>query len=212
MASARKPGRQTAPTPLVDRYLALVDHLARETGKPRRGWQARVARRLGVHATTINKIATGKRASVGMDVIEAAIATVPIPREYFFAPADVERDPASYVKIGALSTKDPSRADGVLRDVRHLEFAGKALSLMVAADQAPSTEERARRYRALADLVIAELPEIVLARAVKDSPTEVAIDFGRQLASRIAKSSADFFLTVLQSDIAAFEASRTERG
>jgi transcriptional regulator with XRE-family HTH domain len=55
------------------RYIALVHELAKEEEPNGRGWQRRVAERLGVHYSYVNKIMRGERQSVGQSVIDRAV-------------------------------------------------------------------------------------------------------------------------------------------
>lgn len=79
--------RSTMPTndSPSERYRQLVMWL-RDQYRGARGWQAQAARRLNVHPVTLSKFLTGDRSTVGLDIIERAILSLPIDREYFFSP------------------------------------------------------------------------------------------------------------------------------
>ena len=67
----------------AERYQALIEQLGDELGKPW-GWKSAVARKLGVRQPYVGMILSGKRAGIGMDAVERAIARLGIRREFFF--------------------------------------------------------------------------------------------------------------------------------
>ena len=62
--------------------LLLVDQYEREQGSSW-GWKSKLAGRLGVDASTVNKMTTGARA-VSKDVVTAAITRFPIDPSFFY--------------------------------------------------------------------------------------------------------------------------------
>lgn len=64
------------------RFLLLVDQYEREQGSSW-GWKSKLAGRLGVDASTVNKMTTGARA-VSKDVVTAAITRFPIDPSFFY--------------------------------------------------------------------------------------------------------------------------------
>jgi transcriptional regulator with XRE-family HTH domain len=71
------------------RLRALVDQLAAETGRER-GWQAEVARRIGVHRSYVSRVAKGSPVSVGRAVVDKVCETLGLDRTFFYNDAKVE--------------------------------------------------------------------------------------------------------------------------
>ncbi len=66
------------------RYRLLVDQLAGDVGKPQRGWQSEVARRLGVDRAYISKLLNPDvDLAVGVGVIDRACERLGLKREFF---------------------------------------------------------------------------------------------------------------------------------
>ena len=74
----------------AERYRLLVEQLREELGG-QYGWQAEVAKRLGVHRSYVNQIASGARRSVGKKAVHRAAEALNLRTEFFFAP--MEREP-----------------------------------------------------------------------------------------------------------------------
>ena len=65
------------------RYALLVDQLGDELGRAY-GWQSRVARRLGIDQSTINRLVRRERATVGSDAIDRAVLRLRIDSRFFY--------------------------------------------------------------------------------------------------------------------------------
>lgn len=61
----------------------LVEGLGELYGRPGYGWQARVARRLGLSPSYVSRLLSGARVGVGFGAIEQAVQRVPLRREFF---------------------------------------------------------------------------------------------------------------------------------
>lgn len=96
--------RQSSDTP-SERYRRLVLWLKDHYGGAR-GWQTLAARRLNVHQVTLSKFLTGDREGVGLDVIERAIVSLPIDREYFFGWGE-RKEPGAYLVAHKHSAAEP---------------------------------------------------------------------------------------------------------
>ncbi len=68
------------------RYRELVNQLGAELGR-KRGWKARVARKLGVHPSYISKVVAGGAAASGGEVIDRATARIGLRRAFFYDPS-----------------------------------------------------------------------------------------------------------------------------
>lgn len=68
------------------RFLRLVDEMGEELGK-RHGWIAEVARRLGIHRSTLLKVLNGER-RVTKTHLERAVQSLQLPSSYFQAEDD----------------------------------------------------------------------------------------------------------------------------
>lgn len=66
------------------RYLTLIEQLGDELGRAR-GWKSAVARKLGVTPQYVNQLLSGKRDSVGHDVIKRAGERLGITPAFFFS-------------------------------------------------------------------------------------------------------------------------------
>lgn len=189
MAKPRKPTRAEVPADPADaeitrRYRALLAVLAERAGRPVRGWQARVARDLGVDPTYVSKIARGERSRVGARAIEKAMAPpLNIPRDYFFG--ETRQDPH---RVVGPKTWDVDVAVEWRDGEQFLPIALVLLHRARAARDAGATSdaEIAEQYRRLARAVTELLPELVLARRVLDAADLEAIAAGERLAERIA--------------------------
>lgn len=81
-AKAQRAPKDDFPT---TRFLQLVDRLAAEVGR-QRGWQTIVARKLGIHRSTLLRLLAGER-GVTASMIERAHAAIPeLPAGWFADP------------------------------------------------------------------------------------------------------------------------------
>lgn len=69
-----------------ERYALLVSQLAQEEGRPKRGWQTRVAERLGIHRSYVSRITAGDVSVIGSDVVQRAIERLDLDASFFMAP------------------------------------------------------------------------------------------------------------------------------
>lgn len=146
------------------RYLAeWVGDVMHEA--PTHGWQAATARSLGIDPSYLAKILSGKRTSVGREVVDDVADTLGIGREYFEAtfqtpdamPEDV--DPADYLRFDSPPRNVASIAESaawtgeltreLLTEVERLMGSG-ALSILPGK----KGEESRRLMRALATSVV----------------------------------------------------------
>ncbi len=65
------------------RYKALIEQLRDELNGAY-GWKSKVARRLGVAPSYISKITSGKAGHIGPDIIERAMESLRLPRNWFY--------------------------------------------------------------------------------------------------------------------------------
>lgn len=77
------------------RFRLLIEQLGAEEGRPARGWQSRVAKRLGMDRSYLAKVLHGDR-EVGVAAAESAARALNIPLE-FFTNEGHDRNYASYL-------------------------------------------------------------------------------------------------------------------
>ncbi len=167
---------------LNDRYRALVLWL-REHYRGARGWQAQAARRLDVHPVTLSKFLSG-HTNVGLEVVEKAIAALPIAREYFFDPQDKHGgDPTWYIENALhveLQPPDPYRDAAFWSVIEHeLRDAGpdetaKTIAKVESLEDEDAVEMLVRSRRAMASHFATSFPLTVEARRLaKATPLEL---------------------------------------
>lgn len=66
-----------------ERFRLLVEQLGDEYGRPRRGWQTRVAERLGVPRSLVSRVARGDLEPIGPTVINRAMTVLKMSPSFF---------------------------------------------------------------------------------------------------------------------------------
>jgi transcriptional regulator with XRE-family HTH domain len=67
----------------ASRLKLLAEQMGDACGRPSFGWQAKVARRMGLSSSYVSRLLSGERVGVGLDAIERVVKNVPVDREYF---------------------------------------------------------------------------------------------------------------------------------
>lgn len=101
-------GPDTLP---AERLRLLVEQLADEIGRYR-GWQSKVARRIGLHRSYVSKITQGARVSAGPSVVEKVCSAMGLDRAFFY---DELESPPNHRDF--LSKRSPVRAVATTMDL-----------------------------------------------------------------------------------------------
>lgn len=67
----------------ASRLKLLAEQMGDACGRPSFGWQAKVARRMGLSSSYVSRLLSGERVGVGLDAIERVVKNVPVDRDYF---------------------------------------------------------------------------------------------------------------------------------
>lgn len=146
----------------TERYSDLVDYLAEQEGH-RYGWKAAVARKLGVHASYISKIAAGEVQVVGVDITRRACDLLGLDPRYF---ADEElRAPGVEAYLGGATHWGASDIEEATLAANEAWWVA-ALDVLVRAYTASAGDEEGA-YEDLARFVLRS-PLIGLAQRLLD--------------------------------------------
>jgi transcriptional regulator with XRE-family HTH domain len=144
------------------RYLKVVDSLGSSLNR-RYGWQAEVARRLGVDRSLVSRLVSGERTSVGAEAQQRAVERLGLQADYFTAAAE----PDALALLGAMFSRAASEKPGDGRFQSWEESGRLAREVFASLEEGPLTEEKALAMRTLAQQVLTS-PLPAAARKLKD--------------------------------------------
>ncbi len=146
------------------RYLSVVESIASSLNR-RYGWQAEVARRLGVDRSLVSRLVSGERTSVGAEAQQRALERLKLPSDYFTS----EAEPSGLELLGALYFRATAETDGDESE-RFLswEQSGKqAQEVFASLGEGALTDDKAIAMRAVAQQVL-KSPLPAAARKLKE--------------------------------------------
>lgn len=129
-------------------FLRLVDQLGKELGH-RRGWVSAVARKIGVHRSTLVKLLSGER-PVTATLLERTAHTLNLDLGFFAERAELDGDPyTKWLQDEVLATIDANSPTGWAAVVRAYE---ELVDATIQVDGVPKTLVEARLRRLVDEL------------------------------------------------------------
>jgi transcriptional regulator with XRE-family HTH domain len=160
------------------RYLKVVETLGTSLNR-RYGWQAEVARRLGVDRSLVSRLVNGERTSVGVEAQQRAVERLRLPGDYFTAV--VEPDPMQLIGVILGRMAGDSADEGAL--FQSWDHAGRqAQELFAALGDGTLTEEQAIAMYGLAQQVLRS-PLPAAARKLKELLAKPQPSYGEVVAA-----------------------------
>jgi transcriptional regulator with XRE-family HTH domain len=173
--------RSAVESRIAGRFRLLIDQLAREAGHPQRGWQAAVARRLGLSRSFITRYLAGEIA-VGTAAIDRACETLGLSKA-FFTKTNVYPKPSYTRFLIVKQRRFVLRTEGpVLAWQQLLRVGDKLADRMKAKDDATVAEVYDFARQLVQSSVFAKASRIALLNPRHRGNTDAILRLGGELA------------------------------
>jgi transcriptional regulator with XRE-family HTH domain len=156
----------------AERYLRLIAAMKEQLAGAF-GWQAEVARRLGVTRAAISRLARGAQSQARPETIDRAIERLGLERNFFYGPT--EPTPEEYEKAAGPSTSGRVQRAKTPPEVSKLEeLAQQAARVMTRTDDDAQVDEQAEAEMLEIARAVLRQPLPRRAQAVLDSSDRAA--------------------------------------
>lgn len=181
------PNPSAAPTLAATRYRVLVDQLADEAGRPARGWQSEVARRLGVDRSYISKLLDPETDfAVGVEAIERSCERLGLKRTFFTARSPYRR-PSYTGYVERDRTRIVSRSDGPILQWADLPVVASKVGRAIDRGRAGSAELHALALDVIATPAVQLALRVVEMRPHRHANERRIREVGRELVAALCE-------------------------